>query len=99
MKKLAGWVRSLVLIIALSTSCAFAETVEVQKRFDFKEHTLDFMSGDVFTIKCMKDKIEPVKHWIIIFNDGCTVEFLTDIDDTNSRCWRWVDRAIHGRQI
>ena len=98
MKKLVGWVNIFLCVAIINISCSFAETRKA-KRFDFKEHKMEFVTGDDTIVEFHLDREQPVKHWIIIFKDGCTVEFLTDLDDTGARCWRWVERAIHGRQV
>ncbi len=82
----------LICSIVLCTSMAYAE------RFDFMEHQYEFIIGDGVITECQIDDEEPVKHWIIIFKDGCTVEFLTDLDDSKARCWRWVNKRVHGKK-
>lgn len=94
MKKLVTWVSIFIFIV----SCAYAEPIK-SKRFDFKEHTQEFITGDVLNIKCMLDENEPVKHWIIQFKDGCVVKFITDLNDSHSRCWRWDEHKGHGRRV
>ncbi len=87
------------LILFTSIACAgFGEPIK-SKRFDFAEHTQEFIEGKELNIKCLLDEGEPVKHWIIHFKDGCTVRFITDLDDSHSRCWRWDNHKGHGKQV
>ncbi len=90
----------LLCTIVLSVSCAYAvDTFGTIKsgRFDFREHKLDFIEGKSI-INCVYDGEQPVKHWTITFDDDCEVKFITNLDDTMSRCWRWSNRIIHGKQ-
>ncbi len=69
-----------------------------ERRFDFAEHKYEFIDGDGTIVECHDDDEIAARHWIIIFKDGCTVEFVTDLDDTDSRCWRWTHRREHGKK-
>ena len=97
MNKLVSLVKMFLCVVILNASCAFADTKS--ERFDFKEHTQEFIEGKALNIKCLLDEGEPVKHWVIQFKDGCTVKFITDLNDSHSRCWRWDIRKGHGRQV
>ncbi len=98
MRKLVILVKILLCAAVLNVSCAYADTNK-SKRFDFKEHTQEFIEGKALNIKCLLDENEPVKHWVIQFKDGCAVKFITDLDDNHSRCWRWDIRKGHGKQV
>ena len=92
MKKLVRLLKAFICVLIFSASTAYAE------RFDFENHALEFIDGHGVIVESHQDREQPVKHWIIIFKDGCTVEFLTDLDDTDARCWRWVTKRQHGRK-
>ncbi len=100
MRKLVRWVSMLLCVAVLSVSCVYAAdnfgTIK-SGRFDFREHKMDFIEGRAIT-NCAYDGEQPVKHWTITFDDKCQVKFITNLDDTMSRCWRWSHRIIHGKQ-
>lgn len=100
MRKLVKWLSSKLddLVAAICIVILCSSVALSAERFDFAEHTYEFIDGDKTIVECHEDDELAAKHWIIIFADGCTVEFVTDLDDTDSRCWRWTHRRVHGKK-
>ncbi len=98
LKKYFDDVIAIACSIVLFTSIACAGFGEIKSgRFDFLDHKTDFIEGKSTISNCY-DGEQPVKHWTIVFDDGCIVKFITNLDDSKSRCWRWDHRIVHGKK-
>ncbi len=92
MKGLLNFSLSIIFIITLICSSVYGQ------QLNFGWHKTEFINGDC-KIETKDFKKEKVTLWTIEFKDGCLAGFMSDLNGSHQRNFRWITKIEHGRLL
>jgi hypothetical protein len=81
----------LLLSIIFVCSIAYGE-----KRFDFEWHETDFFNQNC-KIEVEDNVPNNISLWTVTFKDSCQVQWLSNLNGSQSRDYYWTFRSKHGK--
>ncbi len=93
MRGLLNFSLSIIFIITLICSSVYGD-----KQLNFGWHKTEFIDGDC-KIETKDFEKEKVTLWTVKFKDGCLAGFMSDLNGSHQRNFRWITKIKHGRLI